>query len=436
MHDDLKRRLRDEVEAEFGPRPPQDLTDVLARGRSKRLALRLTITMSMLLLGTAVVAGGLWVGRTWTDAAPLPPADETRREILRVNGEVLRFTGIPREAPGDLIALNPETGEKRILVEDLDLVYSARWSADGRWVAYEASANGTEPAQEGIGLWVVGASLDPRQVATGESAYVWSSTGAELATIRPTSSLNTDRAGSTLSIIDPVTGETSDVASIPEAVDDLTGAGIDVGAHPLAPAWSPDGTRLVFGARGGALYSVDVRSGARSLLVRLPGDDLDTVNQIAWSPGGAHIAVLSGTKPSGSGLYRLYVMDANGSNVRVLVDEFSSLGVDWSPDGTLLAYEDGSEPDGKLRIWVAPTDGSPPAEIWSPPAFSCEPELLCGSKLAWSPDGSRIALQTYGSGSVVSSAIDAEGSGDAESIDELTYISWDGGWYSCACKFW
>jgi hypothetical protein len=34
---------------------------------------------------------------------------------------------------------------------------------------------------------------------------------------------------------------------------------------------------------------------------------------------------------------------------------------------------------------------------------------------------------------VVVSAIDADGSGGAELIDELTYRSWDGGSYSCGC---
>jgi hypothetical protein len=61
MHDDLKQRLRDEVDAELGSRPPRNLPEVLTRGRSKRLALRLVTTMSMVLLGTALVAGGLWI---------------------------------------------------------------------------------------------------------------------------------------------------------------------------------------------------------------------------------------------------------------------------------------------------------------------------------------------------------------------------------------
>lgn len=64
--------------------------------------------------------------------------------LARANGGVLRFTG-RAETSGDLVAVNPDTGEERLLVEDLDAVSSARWSADGRWVAYEDDA----------GLWVV-----------------------------------------------------------------------------------------------------------------------------------------------------------------------------------------------------------------------------------------------------------------------------------------
>ena len=79
MHDDLRRRLRDEVDSELGPRPPQDLTDVLTRGRSKRLALRLVTTMSMVLLGTALVAGGLWIAGVRslsTERSSIQPAGE------------------------------------------------------------------------------------------------------------------------------------------------------------------------------------------------------------------------------------------------------------------------------------------------------------------------------------------------------------------------
>jgi len=356
-------------------------------------------------VAAVAVAGVVLRSAIWLDAAPVPPADGTGREILRANGEALSFTGVPGEAPGDLVAVNPDTGEHRVLVENLEAVYSARWSADGRWVAYDATA------PEGTGLWVVGGSHEPRQVATGRSLYVWSSTGAELATIRGTDPLDFDIDGSTLHTLDPVTGEKTDVGSIRD----------DVGPVTSAPAWAPDGTRFLYGADG-AIYSLDVRSGAHSLLVRVRGRELESVDRIDWSPDGAHIAVLI----NGSGVY---VMDADGSNVRVLPHypvEFA-----WSPDGTRLAYV------GWSGVWVTSMDGSAPAKVGPFPA-RCSPDVVgsqvqfCGHDLTWSPDGSRIGLRTSKHGSVVVSAIDADGSGDPERIDELTYRSWDGGAYSCA----
>lgn len=74
MHDDLKRRLRDEVDAELGLRPPRNLSDALTRGRRKRLALRLVTAMSVVAVGTALVAGGLSIGRELSSDEALPPA--------------------------------------------------------------------------------------------------------------------------------------------------------------------------------------------------------------------------------------------------------------------------------------------------------------------------------------------------------------------------
>jgi hypothetical protein len=57
----------------------------------------------------------------------------------------------------------------------------------------------------------------------------------------------------------------------------------------------------VFGERGGAIYSVEVRTGERSLLVRLQGN-LDSVDEIEWSPDGSRLAILntSGRATGGS----------------------------------------------------------------------------------------------------------------------------------------
>ena len=53
----------------------------------------------------------------------------------------------------------------------------------------------------------------------------------------------------------------------------------------------------------------------------------------------------------------------------------------------------------------------------------------------WSPDGSQIAFETEPPGTNPTDhlVVNADGTGDPEEIDELTYRSWAGGWYFCFC---
>jgi Tol biopolymer transport system component len=388
---DTKQRLQRAREA-FPP--PGDVMGSLTRRRAQKDRNRRIGTAVLALVLATAAFGGLV--RAFLSGPETRPADQPSPTgpILRGAGEVLLFTGT--EAPGDLVAVDPGTGEERVLVEDVADVSNARWSADGRWVAFEMPTGS---------LWVVDGTREPRQVFETPSRVLWkwSSTGARLAVIR----------GSTLFVIDPSTGQTTELAS---TVGDVTSV----------PAWSPDGTRIVFGARGGSVYSIDVRTGERSRIVQLPGEDLDSIDGIEWSPDGSRLAIYNDLDP-GDGV--LFVLDLDGSDIRVLADDVFVFGVDWSPDGSQIAFTE--DHGAELRVFVAPADGSTRSLVASLPNNGA-------GNPVWSPDGSQIALgnhYAFLSEDADNLVIDADGSGDAAPLDDLTYESWRGGSYDCDCDF-
>jgi Tol biopolymer transport system component len=308
-------------------------------------------------------------------------------------GTVLRFESDPARGPGELVAVDPATGESRVLLSDLADLYRAGWSADHRWFAL----------QNGTGLWVARPGEEPRLVSDRWTMWSWSPTGARLVAL--------DVDGQRLSVVDVAAGTTIDLG---EVHGDVTSV----------PVWSPDGTRLVYGARGGTISSVDVDSGEPSVLVELPDDDLDSVDGIAWSPDGQVVAIFNDIN-EGDG--RLYLVNADGSDVRVLLDDVDLWGVTWSPDGARLAYVKHAGPASVILTLTR--DGGPPTLLTEAPAGECAGFNGCGSPpLVWSPDGSRIALRLgYPGDDGTYLAVDADG--NVEPIDGLTYASWNGGSY-------
>jgi Tol biopolymer transport system component len=143
----------------------------------------------------------------------------------------------------------------------------------------------------------------------------------------------------------------------------------------------------------------------------------------SWS--SCRLAILNDIEP---GVGRLYVVSADGSDIRVLLDDVDFAGMAWSPDGARLAYL--KHAGAGMRIFTQTLDGDAPILVGEVAVGSCA-FGGCGHPV-WSPDGSRIALQGgYSEGGFDYFAVDADGQGEAERIDDLTYRSWDGGSYSC-----
>jgi Tol biopolymer transport system component len=409
-----ERELREMLErrARTISATPTDAPKAIRRAR-RRLALNAAVGT---LVGLAVLAGAFAGFRT-IQAVPTPADRPTPSVTPTPSGTVLRRDGeVITSDAGRLVAVDPDTGESRIIADSEQTqrrIGNAAWSPDGRWVAYDL---------QGSGLWVVNAEREPRQLAASYARWTWSPTAPQLAMVRD----------SRLTVVDASTGRQTDLGDV---VGDVTSA----------PVWSPDGTRILYGVRGGSLYSVDLGSGDRSLLVRLPGDDLDSMDQIAWSPDGAYLAILNDLVEPGDG--RLYVMNADGSGVRVLLDNFEPGGwFSWSPDGTRLAYAALSGLDvPELLIWTGSLDGSAPSLVASHSNDGCQlpnRSFTCdaGGSPVWSPDGSQIAFETARSSWLVRSTptspafvINSDGTGDLRTIDQLTYLSWSDGSYHCEC---
>ncbi|MBI2237413.1 MAG: PD40 domain-containing protein, partial [Actinobacteria bacterium] len=72
----------------------------------------------------------------------------------------------------------------------------------------------------------------------------------------------------------------------------------------------------------------------------------------------------------------LYVMDADGGNVRPLTDApGDDRGPAWSPDGSMIAF--GRAAGGRFDIWVVNADGSGATRRTESPLYDVTP--------AWQP---------------------------------------------------
>lgn len=107
-----------------------------------------------------------------------------------------------------------------------------------------------------------------------------------------------------------------------------------------------------------------------------------------WSPDGTQIAFVGQEDPSDA-YSTLWVMNADGSALTPLTDEFGVDMPSWSPDGKQIAFMGQQHPDptgeseGPIGIWIVPASGGVPrlsleGGSWEAPS--------------WAPDGTRLLI--------------------------------------------
>ena len=242
----------------------------------------------------------------------------------------------------------------RQLAADLS-AYSARWSPNGRLIAFSTNGPGCASGVSAALLVITANGAGRRSV--GECAYdgSWSPDSGRLAFVRrlPQGSVltvakidGTGKRGLVSGPVDEVDWSPDGqwiaytigypprmhVVRVDDSENDLIGRGGSI-------RWSPNGRRLTYevvtGPNRGALY-VENRDGKRRLRLAPAG------TRAAWSPNGRRLAYVGCHKLRRACQPAVYVVDANGARRRELVhgrgatSEFGP--VYWSMDGRRILY--------------------------------------------------------------------------------------------------
>ena len=167
-------------------------------------------------------------------------------------------------------------------------------------------------------------------------------------------------------------------------------------AQEMWPAWSPDGTQIVYQKyeahhSNPEIFLMAADGSGQVNLTNNLGDDWTP----AWSSDGMQIAFYS-QRPEG---WALYLMNADGSALTKIPGADGGASPDWSPDGSQMVYR--KELPGNDEILVINADGTDPTNLTNHPANDNGPD--------WSPDGKTILFESFRDGNYELYATDADG---------------------------
>ena len=159
------------------------------------------------------------------------------------------------------------------------------------------------------------------------------------------------------------------------------------------PAWSPNGQQIVFrsyrdGERNAEIYVMDADGQNQRRLTHHPGIDTHP----DWSPDGSQIVFTSTRNADANQRLNIFVMDANGGNVRQVTRMGFASSPYWSPDGKRILFE--AVTDSGREVYMVDADGR---NLWKVSFPNIEAGMFARG---WSPDGKRI-LYTEAIGSTV-----------------------------------
>lgn len=242
--------------------------------------------------------------------------------------EQIYLLGTPRSSSAERVVRLP------------DYVSDPAWSPDGRGVAFRRFKQG----QSAPDVYLANADGSHLQLLVKNAAMPdWSPDGRLIAFanlrsgLRGISVINVAKALRGVAATRIVT-RTSD--SVPEE----------------QPTWAPDGKRIAFTSQrnGGSDVWIVRRDGSK--LRNLTSESFPLDESPSWSPDGTLIAFGSNRESSAETGGDIYVMKADGTDVRRITFSDSAYAPAWSPDGCGIAFN--SAVSGASQIYVMRNDGS------------------------------------------------------------------------------
>jgi Tol biopolymer transport system component len=161
----------------------------------------------------------------------------------------------------------------------------------------------------------------------------------------------------------------------------------DPAAASLTPAWSPDGKQIAFasiqpaGQEGNTGFEIWVVNVDGSGLRRVAGSPSAQLLSPAWGPKSDRLVYAQRAGAAGSLLIQ-QLGDESAPKPLAVAAEGAPGAPAWSPNGSRIAYA--LERQGRVELWQSKPDGGAPHLLGQTGPGGGEP--------AWSPDGKHIVF--------------------------------------------